>query len=171
MQICWLTDIPGGENAASTVSYDLSSVPWEVARQMKTVSLLVPTNTCLNEDVRHPIYLPSFPPKLAFSVYDVCFQNLQNAGVLGSGKTFSLTSGSWVLLTDRQAPAVPSALANRRTGTNFRHQAPAIRPCSTAILDEYSKVFQKPKLITEKRGVMQSRMILMSGRGSKFYFY
>lgn len=151
----------------SLTIYPLCLEKWHVRWRL----FLVLANTCLNGDVCHPIYLPSFPPKLAFSVYDVCFQNLQNAGVLGSGKTFSHMSGSWALLTGRQAPEVPSALADQRTGTNFRHQVPAIRPRSTAILDEYSKVFQKPKLIIEKRGVMQSRMILMSGRGSKFYFY
>lgn len=64
----------------------------------------------------------------------------------------------------------PSALADPSAPVPISATGPAIRPRSTAILDEYSKVFPKAQINHREKGVMQSRMILMSGRGSKFYF-
>lgn len=50
--------------------------PGEVAHKDED-GFLPPTKACLNEDVYYSIYLSSFPPKFAFSVYGRCLQNNQ----------------------------------------------------------------------------------------------
>lgn len=171
VQIFWLIDISGRENAVSEPSLMIYTFcqPWEITRA-DTDHFLGPTNPCLKEDVHRSKYLPSCPPELAFSVYaDICRTTKCVHTQLRRGlQPQTFLPGSWMTLENQHPLPDPPALANWQSKTDLLHQALVIRLLNWYLRWIPQSLKEAQINLTEKSGMMQSEMILMLGRCSKF---